>query len=142
MTAARRFAALGVGLVLLGLATGFVSGVLANPRMGLSAHLEGIMNGTLLLALGAVWHQVRLPVRQERWAFGLIAFAAVANWLATLLGALWGAGHALMPIATGLHRAAAWQEAVVSWLLITLSLAVVAGLALVLKGLLVRSPEA
>jgi hypothetical protein len=27
----------------------------------LAAHLEGVMNGILLLALGAAWDEVRLP---------------------------------------------------------------------------------
>jgi (hydroxyamino)benzene mutase len=41
----------------------------------------------------------------------------------------------MMPIATGAHRAAAWQEGVVSALLISLSFAMVAGIALVIRGL-------
>ena len=32
-----------------------------NVRMSLSAHLEGVMNGILLFALGAAWNEVRLP---------------------------------------------------------------------------------
>ena len=40
-------------LFLLGLITGLVVQQLENPRMGLAAHLEGLMNGTFLLALGA-----------------------------------------------------------------------------------------
>ena len=45
----------GAGLFLLGLVTGFVGPLLANPRMGLSSHLEGLMNGTFLIAIGAIW---------------------------------------------------------------------------------------
>lgn len=138
----RRLALLGAILVLLGLLTGFVSGSLVNPRMGLSSHLEGLMNGTMLIALGAVWHHVRLGPRAEGWAFWLLAYGSFANWLATLLGAAWGAGYAMMPIATGVHRAAAWQEGVVSALLISLSFAMVAGIALVIRGMLgARSGE-
>lgn len=131
----RRFIVTGVLLVILGLLTGLVSGSFANPRMGLSAHLEGLMNGTLLIVLGAAWRFVRLSPQGERWAFGLIAFAALANWLATLLAAIWGAGHAMMPIAAGVHRTTPWQEGVVSALLIGLSIAMLAGFALVATGL-------
>ncbi len=32
----------------------------ANVRMGLAAHLEGLMNGILLIALGAIWKEVHM----------------------------------------------------------------------------------
>jgi hydroxylaminobenzene mutase len=37
-------------LFLFGLVTGLVEQHFANMRMGLAAHLEGVMNGTFLLA--------------------------------------------------------------------------------------------
>ena len=61
----------GMCLFLLGLLTGFAEPRFVNMRMGLAAHLEGLMNGTFLLALGAAWAQVRLPQRVEKVAFGL-----------------------------------------------------------------------
>lgn len=136
---ARKLMILGALLVLLGLLTGFVSGSLANPRMGLSAHLEGLMNGTLLLALGAGWGHVRLTAAQERWSWWLLAYGSLANWLAVLLGAIWGAGHGTMPLAAGHSavRAAPWQEQLVDALLISLSFAMVAAFVLILRGLLV-----
>jgi hydroxylaminobenzene mutase len=39
-------------LFLLGLFTGFAEQHFANMRMGLAAHLEGVMNGTFLVAPG------------------------------------------------------------------------------------------
>jgi len=45
----------GVLLFLLGLLTGLIVQKLANPRMGLSSHLEGVMNGTFLVVLGLIW---------------------------------------------------------------------------------------
>ena len=46
-------------LFLLGLLTGFAELAILNIRMGLAAHLEGVMNGILLLPrLGAVWSNV------------------------------------------------------------------------------------
>jgi len=51
----------GMLLFLLGLITGLFEQRFTNVRMGLSAHLEGVMNGILLLALGAAWNEVRLP---------------------------------------------------------------------------------
>jgi len=53
----------GMFLFLLGLLTGFVETKFVNVRMGLTAHLEGVMNGIFLLALGAAWAEVRLSPR-------------------------------------------------------------------------------
>ena len=53
-------------LFLLGLITELLEQrFFTNVRMSLSAHLEGVMNGILLLALGAAWNEVRLsrPVK-------------------------------------------------------------------------------
>ena len=50
---ARRLIHLGLILFLLGLLTGLIEQQVSNPRMGLAAHLEGVMNGTFPLALGA-----------------------------------------------------------------------------------------
>lgn len=133
---ARQLAILGAVLVLLGLLTGFVSGQMANPRMGLASHLEGLMNGTLLFALAAIWPLVRLSPRAESWTVGLLGFGSLANWLATFLAALWGAGAETMPLTAAGHRAAAWQESLVTSLLITLSFAMVAAIAMVLYGLI------
>ena len=47
----------GMFLFLLGLLTGFVEQQFNNPRMGLAAHLEGVMNETFLIALGAAGAQ-------------------------------------------------------------------------------------
>src|SRR5271163_1551921 len=56
----RRLMFHGMFLFLLGLLTGFAEQHFANVRMGLAAHLEGLMNGTFLVALGAIWIHVRL----------------------------------------------------------------------------------
>jgi len=51
---AHRLLQFGYGLFLLGLLTGLGIPLLANPRMGLSSHLEGVMNGIFLIGLGLV----------------------------------------------------------------------------------------
>lgn len=133
---ARRLALLGAVLVMLGLLTGWLVPAMANPRMGLSAHLEGLMNGMLMLALAGCWKLVRLSPGQERWCFALLAFGTLANWLATLLAAWWGAAAASMPITGSGYRAEPWQDMVVLVLLVTLALAMMAAFALIIKGLL------
>lgn len=125
---------LGVLLFLIGLLTGFVVPVLAIPRMGLSAHLEGVMNGIVLMVLGLMWPRLRLGAGLQRAAFGLAVYAAFANWAATLISAATGAA-ALMPIAGGGASGNAVAEAVVGFLLISLSVAMIAAFLLVLWGL-------
>jgi hydroxylaminobenzene mutase len=56
-------------LFLLGLLTGFVERSFKNPRVGLAAHLEGVMNGTFPVALGAIWTTMRLSPRLKRAAY-------------------------------------------------------------------------
>ena len=58
--AGHRLIQLGIILFLAGLLTGFVIPLMANPRVGLSSHLEGVMNGLLLVALGVIWPRLTL----------------------------------------------------------------------------------
>lgn len=122
-------------MFLLGLLTGFVVPNLKNPRMALSSHLEAVLNGMFLVLLGLLWPHIHLPNAWAVTAVVLIVYAAYANWIASLLAAIWGAGRKLAPIATGIHEASAAKEAVVSLLLVSLSVAIVVGVGIVIAGL-------
>lgn len=132
---AQRLLLLGLLLFLIGLLTGFVSGGLANPRMGLSAHLEGLMNGMLLALLGLLWSRLVLGARALLVAFWLVVYAAFANWLGVLLAAIWGAGAGMMPLAAQGLSGSGPQETIIAFLLISLSVAMVLGVILVVWGL-------
>ncbi|BBY22558.1 hydrogenase [Mycobacterium stomatepiae] len=127
--------ALGLVLFLLGLLTGFAIPALKNPRMALASHLEAVLNGMFLVVLGLLWPHIHLPDALGVTAVALIVYAAYANWVASLLAAAWGAGRKLAPIATGDHRASAVKERIVSFLLVSLSVAIVAGIGIVIAGL-------
>lgn len=129
-----RLLQLGILLFLLGLLVGFVVPALANPRMGLASHLEGIMNGIFLVVLGLLWPRLHLSPNASTTLFWLALFGTFANWTATLLAAFWGAG-ASMPLAAAGHEGSAMQEGIIDVLLITLSLAMVGVCTLVLWGL-------
>lgn len=129
-----RLLQLGIALFLLGLLVGFAVPALANPRMGLASHLEGLMNGLFLIALGLSWPRLMLSARLLTATFWLACYGAFANWIATLLAAAWGAGR-MMPIAAQGHTGAPWQEGVVQALLISLSVAMVLVCVFVLAGL-------
>jgi (hydroxyamino)benzene mutase len=124
----------GMFLFLLGLLTGFLELKFKNPRMGLAAHLEGVMNGTFLLALGAVWLEVRLPPPWKRAAYWGALYGTYANWGTTTLAAALGTG-ALSPITSAGHSAPAWQESLVTVGYLSVGLATVATSVLLLLGL-------
>lgn len=129
-----RLLQLGMTLFLLGLLTGFVVPAVSNPRMALSSHLEGVMNGTFLLVLGAIWGRLRLRPGARRLAFALAVYGTFTNWATTLLAAIWGAG-AMMPIAATGHAGTQPQEMLVAFGLISLSLSMLAVCGLALWGL-------
>ncbi len=132
--AGHRLLQLGILLLLFGLLTGFAVPMLANPRMGLSSHLEGVMNGMLLVLLGLLVPRLTLPRSTLRTLFWLAVYGSFANWTATLLAAYWGAG-ASMPIAAAAHQGSPVQEMTINFLLFSLSLAMVGVCVLVLWGL-------
>src|ERR1700686_3275207 len=97
----------GMFLFLLGLLTGFVEQKFINPRMGLAAHLEGVMNGTFLVALGAVWAEVRLAPRLKIAAYWSALYGTYVNWGIITLAAIFGT-LALSPITGATHSAQPW----------------------------------
>ena len=133
-TQAHRLIQLGVLLFLLGLIVGLLIPALANPRMGLASHLEGIINGIFLIALGAIWSRLVLSQVWLKTVFGLLIYGTFANWLATLLAAIWGAGRS-MPIAGQGQISSGSKELIVDCLLFSLSLAMIVSCVILLIGL-------
>jgi len=131
----RRLLRLGVLLFLLGLLTGLVVPMLANPRMGLSSHLEGVMNGIFLVVLGLLWPRLRLSRSASMIALCLALYGTYVNWATTLVAAAWGAGAPMMPIAGLDHQGTRLQEGVIAFGLVSLALAMIATCAVVLWGL-------
>lgn len=130
----------GMFLFLLGLLTGFLEQKFVNPRMGLAAHLEGVMNGTFLLALGAAWREVRLSPRLKLAAYWTALYGAYINWAAVILAAIFGTA-ALSPITSAGHSALPWQEGLVTVALLTVGISIVGSSLLVLWGLRRKAVE-
>src|SRR5580765_6369888 len=124
----------GMFLFLIGLLTGFAEQHFANVRMGLAAHLEGVMNGTFLLALGAVWTEVRLPGRSKTIAYWVALYGTYGNWFVTSLAGIFGTA-ALSPITAAGHSGNPWQETAVTIGFMTVGITIVATSVLVLWGL-------
>lgn len=125
---------LGIALFLIGLLTGLVIPRLSNPRMGLASHLEGVLNGMFLVALGLLWRRLNLPNGWLAITFWLAVYGTFANWLATFLAAFWGAGK-LMPIAGMSRQGSSAEEGAIRFLLTTLSVAMIAVCLIVIVGL-------
>jgi len=130
----RRLMFHGICLFLLGLLTGFAEQHFANVRMGLAAHLEGVINGTFLLALGAAWPHVRLSATPAATAFWMTLYGTYVNWFMTLLAAIFGTA-ALSPITGVGHSGLPWQESLVTAGFMSVGIAIVVASVMILFGL-------
>ena len=123
----------GMALFVLGLLTGLAQQALANPRMGLAAHLEGVMNGTFLLALGAAWPKVDLSPRLAAVAYWATLVGTYGNWAVTIVAATLGTA-AMTPIAAAGYGAQQWQEALVTFGFVAIGISILAASTLLLVG--------
>jgi hydroxylaminobenzene mutase len=102
--------------------------------MGLAAHLEGVMNGILLVALGAIWMEVRLIPSLKKAVFWILLAGTYGNWAVTCLAATLGTA-ALSPITAVGYRASALQEAAVTGGFVSVGILMLSAAGLVLWGL-------
>lgn len=121
-------------IVGLGLLTGAAVPVLTNPRMGVAAHVGGVMSGMLLLLVGLIWGEIRLAASAEKAAFWLFLYASYTGWLAQLLAAWFGTSRAT-PIGGAGYSGAPWQENLVYFVAISFSIAILVACILALWGL-------
>ena len=129
----------GMFLFLLGLFTGFAETHFDNMRMGLAAHLEGVINGIFLLALGAAWNEFRLAPAPKSATFWIALYGTYMNWFVTALAGVLGTG-ALSPITAPGRTALPWQEKLVTAGFMSVGLAIVACTLLLLWGFRAKAP--
>lgn len=127
----------GMALFLAGLLTGLAEQHFANPRMGLAAHLEGVLNGTFVLVVGVAWQELRLVQRLETIAFRGLLYGSYANWVVTTLAAAWGT-VGMTPIASTGLGALRWQEVLVTGGFVSVGIAMLSSAGLILYGLRAR----
>lgn len=125
---------LGIFLFFLGLIVGLIVPVLSNPRMGVSSHIEGVLNGIFLVILGLIWHKIDLTDRWLRITFWLAIYGTYANWFGILIAAVFNAGKMLGIAANG-KEGPIIAEGIVTFLLITLSVAMLIICITILIGL-------
>ncbi len=133
-TQAERLIYLGAWLFLLGLIVGLLVPVFANPRMGVSSHLEGVFNGMFLIMLGLIWSRLELSEKWLRLTFWLSIYGTFVNWGGILIAAIFDAGKMLGIAAEG-KEGPPLAEGIVTFSLITLSLAMLIVSITILVGL-------
>jgi hydroxylaminobenzene mutase len=129
----------GFVLFTLALLTGLAVPAFLNHRMAVAAHLTGVVNALLLIAVGLAWGLLAMSPVQARLTRGVFLCCAYANWGTSCLAAAWGTSR-LTPLSGAGYSAAAWKESVVQALQVSLALAILAGALSVVYAL--RSPRA
>jgi hydroxylaminobenzene mutase len=116
----------GFVLFTLALLTGLAVPSFLNPRMAVAAHLTGVLNALVLIALGLTWDFLSLSAIQARLTRGAFLYSAYASWGASCLAAAWGTSR-LTPLSGAGHSAAPWRETVVQGLQVSIVLVILAG---------------
>ena len=124
----------GILIFLFGLLAGMAVPLVANPRMGVAAHLGGVMSGIFLLLVGLIWEDIKLSSVAARTALWLFLYSSYTGWLAQFLAACWGTSEAT-PIGGAGYRGAPWQENVVWLVAISFSVTITLACILALWGL-------
>jgi (hydroxyamino)benzene mutase len=124
----------GVFLFFLGLVVGLMAPAFANPRMGVSSHIEGVMNGMFLIILGLIWNRINLPERWLKATFWLSIYGTFFNWFGILVAAIFNAGKMLGIAANG-KEGDPIPEGIVTFSLISVTIAMLTICITVMIGL-------
>jgi hydroxylaminobenzene mutase len=110
----------GMLLFFAALVVGLSAPLLANPRVGISCHVEGVLNGIFLIAAGLIWNKVALSSRWLTITFWLSLYGTYANWLGYLISAVFNAGRHLN-IATKGQEGPPLADNIIDFLLVSLT---------------------
>jgi hydroxylaminobenzene mutase len=125
----------GVVLVLFALLIGLGIPALAVPRLGVAAHVNGVVGGVSLIVLGLLWPHLQLGSRALAAAFWLAVYSFFVATIMPLLGGAWAAGATMLPLAAGTAHGTPFQEAIISAGLITAGVCVFVLFVLLFLGL-------
>lgn len=132
---AHRLLQYGVLLILVAALLGLVIPLFAVPRLGLSAHLLGILQGIFMLVIGLVWPRLNLGNASLSVTFWLLIYGSLAALAADLSAATWGAGNSMLPLAAGSAHGSDLQEGFIHLALRSAGVALIAAFALIFWGL-------
>ena len=106
--ARRRLLWHGVLIVFFSLAQGAFVPTFANPRMAVSAHVGGIMTGTLTAAFGLLWADLHLGTGTLLTLFRLTVFQGWSQTVGLMLAAAFGTSRTTPQAGAG-YAGAPWQ---------------------------------
>ena len=112
----------GVILFFIGLIIGLIVPIFANPRLGVSSHIEGVLNGMFLIILGLIWNKIDLSNKWLKITFLAAIYGTIMNCFGILIAAIFNAGKMLGIAANG-QEGTPIVEGIVSFSLISLSIA-------------------
>ncbi|HEV8238411.1 MAG TPA: hydroxylaminobenzene mutase [Thermoanaerobaculia bacterium] len=125
-------------LVLIAMAGGLAIQSFPNPQMGVAAHVTGLLDGLLLVAVGLAWPALRFSAGRGKLVRGLFLYAAYAAWGGAVLGAVWGTSR-LTPIGGAGFHASPAKELLVQVILVSQAAAHIVGLVFVVLALFRRA---
>jgi (hydroxyamino)benzene mutase len=137
----RRLQQVGIALFLAAILLGLFVSQFAVPRLALSAHLVGLLQGIFVLVLGLLWSRLRLTVTQANIAFWLLVYQGVAAIVSNILAGVWGAGNSIVPLAAGSAHGSSLQEAIIAAGLRSSGVTLIVALLLVAWGLRGGGPQ-
>ncbi len=103
-------------MTLLSLLSGFTTFFALAPRIALSSHTVGLLQGAMLIAIAGAWHLLNASPKTLKILKYTLLVGFYANWISTQLSALWSAGSSTYPI-NGKEMpagAAPWQDMTVT----------------------------
>ncbi|KAK9312751.1 hypothetical protein V1522DRAFT_411608 [Lipomyces starkeyi] len=129
----------GVSLQLFGLVWGLVIPVTPFPKLALTAHIQSMAQGAMVLGAGVLLRQPNLlnlsafELRIVWWGFGL-AWAAIA---AQCFNAFWGTNQMLQlaAAAAGATGAEPWKEQIMTQTLYVAGLGIIGSFAVLVRAL-------
>lgn len=103
----------GAGLLLIAVVSGFLIPRVADPLLGLAAHVQGLMNAFLLLLVGLIWSRLQIGYLASVTVYwGLIAGAYVTLIVQIACAGL-GIGGSIFPLVAGGHLGTPAAERIV-----------------------------
>ncbi len=131
----QRLLIFGMVLFLIGLLSGLIVAEMPNARMGLAAHLEGVMNGMFLIAVGLSWKRMTFSRRQETVTFWLLLYGSYANFVLIQAASVLGTSN-MTPIAGKGYVGTEMSEILMSLGLVSVAIAMILAVGSMVAGLM------
>ncbi len=130
-----RLLQLGVTLFLFTSIEGFFVPYFAASNLGRSVHTLAAFSGVLCMVMGLAWPRLDLGTPAARTAFWFLIYSDLATIAAFVMGAIWGAGNSIIPLAADGAHGTAIQEAAINVVMYSAAPTGLPAFALILFGL-------